>query len=94
MSAERFDVEVEGRLVPGVLWRPPDAGPQTPLVLAGHGGGFGTAGHKCVPEIEKLAVRFAESGIATAAIDQPGCGDRPGAAEEQARRRSRVRSTV
>ena len=58
-----------------------------PLVLAGHGGGFGTEGHKRVEAIVELAVELAVHGIATLAIDQPGCGDRPGAREEQARRR-------
>jgi pimeloyl-ACP methyl ester carboxylesterase len=58
-----------------------------PLVLAGHGGGFGTEGHKRVEAIVELAAELARHGIATLAIDQPGCGDRPGAREEQARRR-------
>jgi dienelactone hydrolase len=84
---DRFDLEVEGRSVPGILWRPPNAGAHTPLVLAGHGGGFGTAGHKRVESIVALATRLADFGIATAAIDQPGCGDRPNAEHEQARRR-------
>jgi len=85
---DRFDLEVEGRMVPGILWRPRDAGAHTPVVLAGHGGGFGTAGHKRVDKIVELAAQLADYGIATAAIDQPGCGDRPGAAQEQARRRT------
>ena len=84
---DRFDLEVEGRSVPGILWRPAGAKKHTPLVLAGHGGGFGTDGHKRVEQIVRLAGALAECGVATAAIDQPGCGDRPGAAEEQARRR-------
>jgi len=85
---DRFDLEVEGRLVPGVLWQPVESGADTPLVLAGHGGGFGTAGHKRVEQIVRLAACLADYGIATAAIDQPGCGDRPGAEREQARRRT------
>lgn len=87
LRERRFELEVEGGLVPGVLWHPVDAGSDTPLVLAGHGGGFGTAGHKRSPRIVALAAALGTRGIATAAIDQPGCGDRPGAAEEQARRR-------
>lgn len=84
---QRFDLEVEGRVVPGIVWHPRDAEGPTPLVLAGHGGGFGTEGHKRVEGIVALAAALADHGIATLAIDQPGCGDRPGAAEEQARRR-------
>lgn len=85
---ERFDLEVAGRSVPGIVWRPDRTAERTPLVLAGHGGGFGTDGHKRVDSIVDLATRLATAhGIATVAIDQPGCGDRDGAAEEQARRR-------
>lgn len=86
---ERFDLEVEGRIVPGIVWHPRDGAASTPapLVLAGHGGGFGTDGHKRVDAIVELAAVLASHGIATLAIDQPGCGDRPGAQEEQARRR-------
>ena len=87
MHEDRFDLEVEGRAVPGILWRPSGADKHTPLVLAGHGGGFGTAGHKRVDSIVDLATQLGDCGIATAAIDQPGCGDRPGAEQEQARRR-------
>jgi dienelactone hydrolase len=88
VAESRLDLEVEGRRVPGVLWRPTTADGSEPLVLAGHGGGFGTDGHKRVDSIVRLARRLATAhGIATLAIDQPGCGDRDGAAEEQARRR-------
>ena len=85
---ERFDLEVEGRRVPCIIWRPERVGEHTPLVLAGHGGGLGTDGHKRTDSIVRLATCLAQThGIATAAIDQPGCGDREGAEEEQARRR-------
>ncbi len=85
---ETLHLEAAGRRVPAVLWRPEKADEQTPLVLAGHGGGFGTAGHKRVQGIVDLARRLAvERGIATVAIDQPGCGERDGAEQEQARRR-------
>ena len=88
LREESFTVQVEGRTVPGILWHPPKATAETPLVLAGHGGGFGTTGHKRVEQIVALAAELGEYGIATAAIDQPGCGDRPGAEQEQARRRT------
>jgi len=85
---KRFELEVGGRRVPGIVWRPEQTNGPTPLVLAGHGGGFGTDGHKRVESIVHLATHLATThGIATAAIDQPGCGDREGAKEEQARRR-------
>ena len=88
LREEPFNVQVEGRTVPGILWHSPEATANTPLVLAGHGGGFGTTGHKRVEQIVALARELGEYGIATAAIDQPGCGDRPGAEKEQARRRT------
>jgi dienelactone hydrolase len=88
LREEPFSVQVEGRTVPGILWHPPETTADTPLVLAGHGGGFGTAGHKRAEKIVALAAELGEYGIATAAIDQPGCGDRPGAEREQARRRT------
>ena len=88
VTEERLDIDVGGRRVPCVLWRPHESDEQTPLVLAGHGGGFGTDGHKRVDSIVQFANHLAATHrIATAAIDQPGCGDREGAAEEQARRR-------
>ena len=85
---ERFDLSVGGQVVPGIVWHPRDPVSPVPLVLAGHGGGFGTEGHKRVDAIVALADELAGHGIATLAIDQPGCGDRPGARAEQARRRT------
>lgn len=88
-----FTIEVDGQVVPGVVWRPParpagGGGGGTPLVLAGHGGGFGFGGSKRADGIVSLAAMLARDyGVATVAIDQPGCGDRPGAEEEQARRK-------
>lgn len=85
---EPLELQTMGRRVPGILWRPAVSIGRPPLVLAGHGGGFGTAGHKRMDAIVDLARHLAVThGIATAAIDQPGCGDRDGAEEEQARRR-------
>lgn len=88
MEERSIELEVDGHTVPGVLWRPDGDDRPRPLVLAGHRGGFGTSGHKRVDSIVELATHLAaEYGIATAAIDQLGCGDREGAEQEQARRR-------
>ena len=85
----RDALAVDGRVVPGILWSPADADEHTPLVLAGHGGGFGTDGHKRVDSIVRLAAHLGSAhGTATVAIDQPGCGEREGAQQEQARRRA------
>ena len=84
-----FTLDVGGRVVPGVVWTPTSGGQSPrPLVLAGHGGGFGFGGSKRADGIISLAAMLARDfGVATVAIDQPGCGDRPGADDEQARRR-------
>jgi pimeloyl-ACP methyl ester carboxylesterase len=89
VTEQAFTLDVEGRTVPAVLWTPASGAPgQVPLLLAGHGGGFGFGGSKRHESIVELATLLARDfGVATVAIDQPGCGDRPGADEEQARRR-------
>ncbi len=58
--------------VPGVLWT--RGAEPAPLILIGHPGGF----HKRLPRVVARA-RFyaARYGFAVAAIDAPGCGDRP-----------------
>lgn len=69
-----FEVTVGERAVPGVLWYPegPPAGPR-PLVLVGHGATL----HKRVDHIEALAqLLVRRHGIAAAAMDAPGHGDR------------------
>jgi len=78
----RFDVDCEGRLVPGNLWTPDPAtgdgrgGPSrapVPLVLIGHGAGTS----KSEPYVVSLARRFVRHhGYAAAAIDGPVHGDR------------------
>ena len=89
MTTERsFTLDVDGRVVPGVLWTPAAMTAPVPLLLAGHGGGFGFGGSKRMDSIVELAALLAgDYGVATVAIDQPGCGDRPGAEQEQERRR-------
>jgi len=78
-----FEVEVAGRIVPGILWLPPDGsvlrpplegplGPR-PLVLLGHG----ATRHKRIEYLLALARGLAsDQGFAVAAIDGPGHGDR------------------
>jgi pimeloyl-ACP methyl ester carboxylesterase len=84
-----FTLGVEGRTVPAVVWTPATATTPVPLLLAGHGGGFGFGGSKrSESNVELASILAGEYGIATLAIDQPGCGDRPGAEEEQERRRA------
>ena len=70
----RFSVEVDGRVVPGVLWLPDtDGGGPRPLVLLGHG----ATRHKRVDYLLALGRRLAgDHGFAAAAIDAPGHGDR------------------
>jgi alpha-beta hydrolase superfamily lysophospholipase len=74
VSERRFDVDVDGRPVPGILWAPDrdPTGPR-PLVLVGHGATL----HKRVEHIVALAgLLVRRHGIAAAAIDSPGHGDR------------------
>ncbi|MEU4172659.1 alpha/beta hydrolase [Streptomyces sp. NPDC026665] len=67
--------------IPGVLWTPRSA--PAPLILIGHPGGF----HKRLPRLVARARHYAARyGFAVAAIDAPGCGDRPrSVADEQHR---------
>lgn len=67
--------------IPGVLWTPTSA--PAPLILIGHPGGL----HKRLPWLVARARHYAaQYGFAVAAIDAPGCGDRPrSAVDEQSR---------
>ena len=69
--------------VPGILWTPAYASAPAPLILVGHPGGL----HKMHPRLAARARHYAtEYGLAAAAIELPGSGDRPrSAAAEQAR---------
>ena len=81
VTERAFEVEVEGRIVPGLLWTPDGANGPRPLVLIGHG----ATRHKRVDYIVALARRLAgDHGFAAAAIDGPGHGDRtlPGRTNE------------
>jgi dienelactone hydrolase len=79
----RFDVKCEDRLVPGLVWTPDGADGSRPLVLIGHGG----TGNKRMPYVLSLARRLVRHlGLAAAAIDGPGHGDRGGATQSDAAR--------
>ncbi len=67
--------------VPGVLWT--SGSVPAPLILIGHNGGLHKRESRLVARARHSA---AEYGFAVAAIDAPGCGDRPcSAVDEQAR---------
>jgi dienelactone hydrolase len=69
----RFDLAVDGAIVPGILWTPEDATGKRPLVLIGHGG----SQHKRAPNVLALARRLVRHlDYAAAAIDGPMHGDR------------------
>jgi dienelactone hydrolase len=69
----RFDVRRGSRVVPGLLWTPPQAEGPRPLVLIGHG----AAGSKREDYVVALGRRLVRHlGYATAAIDGPVHGDR------------------
>jgi dienelactone hydrolase len=69
----RFDIDRDGRTIPGLLWTPPDAEGPRPLVLLGHG----ASGSKREEYIVALGRRLVRHlGYATAAIDGPVHGDR------------------
>jgi len=69
----RFDIERDGRIVPGLLWTPPDATGPRPLVLIGHG----ASGSKREDYVVALGRRLVRHlGYAAATIDGPVHGDR------------------
>jgi dienelactone hydrolase len=73
VTERRFDVAVDGRVVPGLLWTPEAAPGPRPLVLIGHGGSL----HKRVAYVLYLARHLvSQHGFAAAAIDGPNHGDR------------------
>ncbi len=81
----RFDLTVNGEIVPGIHWLPEAATAPHPTVLIGHGG----TQHKRVPNVLGLArklVRHGEYGVV--ALDAPGHGDRM--TEEQKQERAEV----
>lgn len=70
---QRFDLEFEGRIVPGLLWLPAATAGPRPLVLAGHG--LATSKRSLFPPtlVHDLVTRYR---FAVAALDAPGHGDR------------------
>jgi dienelactone hydrolase len=73
VTERRFDVVVDKRTVPGLLWTPEGATGPRPLVLIGHGAAL----HKRVAYVLYLARHLVRRhGFAAAAIDGPIHGDR------------------
>lgn len=69
----RFDLDVTGRTVPGIVWTPEAIDGPRPLVLIGHGASL----HKRIPYVVTVARLLARHhGIASVAIDGPNHGDR------------------
>ena len=73
VAVRRFDLTVEGQVVPGLHWTPEGAGGRGPTILFGHGG-FQS---KEAPNIVAMAESMArEQGYASVALDAPRHGDR------------------
>ncbi len=86
VTERSFELECDGRRIPGILWTPEKARGPTPLVLIGHGG----SQHKRTPHVLSLARRLVRhDAIAAVAIDGPVHGDRqpPGFDLERVRAR-------
>ncbi len=69
----RFDLERQGRCIPGLLWTPVDATGRRPLVLISHGASASKREGYVVSLARGLVQRF---GVAAVAIDGPVHGDR------------------
>ncbi|HSB03369.1 MAG TPA: dienelactone hydrolase family protein [Anaerolineales bacterium] len=73
VTEQRFDLERDAGIIPGILWTPSQQARPVPLVLMGHGG----SGHKRAERQLLLGQRFARRyQIASVAIDGPFHGDR------------------
>jgi dienelactone hydrolase len=86
VTERRFDIEVGGEIVPGVVWAPEAARGARPVVLIGHGG----TQHKRIDTILSLARTLVRHhGYAAVAIDAPGHGERISKEEAAAIREQR-----
>jgi len=73
VDERRFDLDVDGRVVPGLLWTPSGSAGPRPLVLLAHG----ATRHKRVDHIVAIAGELIRTfGFAAVAIDAPFHGDR------------------
>ncbi len=90
VTERRFDMEVGGENVPGIVWAPDGAQGTRPLLLVGHGG----TQHKRIDTILSRARTFVRhQGYAVVAIDAPGHGDRI-TEEEAARMREQIQARI
>jgi pimeloyl-ACP methyl ester carboxylesterase len=80
VAVRRFDLTVEGQVVPGLHWTPEGAPTGRPTILFGHGGFQSKEAANIVAMAESLA---RDRGYASVALDAPGHGDRR--TEEQIR---------
>lgn len=79
----RFDLDRDGRRVPGVVWTPAGAAGARPLILLGHG----ASGNKRQDYVLSMARRLVRGrGFAAASIDGPVHGDRRDPATESGQR--------
>ena len=71
----RFDLVVDGEVVPGLHWLPADAEGPHPTVCIAHGG----FQHKAFGNVPELALQFVTNlGVGVVALDAPDHGDRAG----------------
>ena len=78
----RFDMTVDGEVVPGIHWLPEKPAAEHATILIGHGG----TQHKRVPNVLGLARQLvSERGYGVVALDAPGHGDRMTDEERAAR---------
>jgi pimeloyl-ACP methyl ester carboxylesterase len=74
LTEREFELSVEGRLVPGVVWSDGELEPGQPIVLLGHGG----TTHKRADYLVQVAMLLGRRGVVSMAIDGPGHGERGG----------------
>jgi alpha-beta hydrolase superfamily lysophospholipase len=88
---QRFDLHVDGAIVPGIRWCPERAEAPRPTILIGHGG----TQHKRVPNVLGLARRFVRHlGYVAVALDAPGHGERVSDPTQAARRREAIQARI